>query len=575
MKMRRLTATLLLLAMLLVCLPMQTRAEEQEATLLPRTMEQLQSVTEVEDGVVAFDTFIDLIYLCADAQNNPDKQYVFIYARPNMAGLRISRDLNIPQNVIVGAVDNNGSLSNIYIDPGVTVALNGQMEAKRLGNEGTLYVSPIGALAVGSINTDRGELYIDGKVMLDSGYRSSIKGAENIHFGAAGVMVMNTTGNTEASLLTACEEAKAVNNGHWVYILNLSGPGFQFTSGSITVPSNCSIISEGSLYLGNADLVLEGYLDVSGQMIIDGDLIVQPGALVAIGAKVTVEGTLENYGEIAIVSGVDDFNGVLWVKNPQNYKDIQNADQGVVIVAAKEGAEYPSHALVDMDVNSFIVEYLQQEGKSYWILTGYQYAPSTKPELPPEATLIDSGDWDYEGGNTHWELYGDGTLKITGRRYMKKAYNESYPWKIYAYMIKRVEISGIEIVEEEAFSDLPLLTSISLGNGMVRLNRRVFANCPNLESVTIPASVLVIETAAFAGCTGLKEVIFEENSELMSMPQNGFANTAITELIVPESVDSVQSYAFVVSPTLERIIFTGDAPNIFNDAFLNGWLNIC
>ena len=420
------------------------------------------------------------------------------------------------------------------------------------------------------METYGGDIYVDGQIVLDSISRNSISGVNNLHVGITGVVMMNGICNSEALLLATCKEAKDVNDGHWVYMINLTGSSFQFTSGTITIPSNCSIISEGDMYMGNADLNLEGYWDISAPMIIDGNLIVQPGALVAIGARVSVEGTLENYGEIAIVSGVDDFNGVLCVKNPQNYKDVRNADQGRVIVAAKAGSEYPSHALVNMDVNSFMVEFLQEDGKFYWILSGYQYAPSAGPELPPEEILIDSGVWDDSPtieNNVYWEIYADGTLKLSGKGYMKVAYNEPYPWKIYTYMIKHVDFSGGFFIEAEAFSDLPLLSSVCIGSGTLRINQKAFANCPNLESVTIPASVLVIETAAFAGCTGLKEVIFEENSELMSMPQNGFANTAITELIVPESVDSVQSYAFVVSPSLERIIFTGDAPNIFNDAF--------
>ena len=73
MKMRRIVATLVMLAMMLVYLPMQTTAEAQSETLLPKTMEQLQSISVDSDGVIVFSTMEDFELIISEADKNFEK----------------------------------------------------------------------------------------------------------------------------------------------------------------------------------------------------------------------------------------------------------------------------------------------------------------------------------------------------------------------------------------------------------------------------------------------------------------------------------------------------------------------
>ena len=63
--------------------------------------------------------------------------------------------------------------------------------------------------------------------------------------------------------------------------------------------------------------------------------------------------------------------------------------------------------------------------------------------------------------------------------------------------------SGVESIENWAFSDCESLTDIVIPEGVTSIGDFAFAGCVSLASVKIPASVKIIGTAAFACCTSL------------------------------------------------------------------------
>ncbi|MCB5989956.1 leucine-rich repeat protein, partial [Flavobacterium psychrophilum] len=50
------------------------------------------------------------------------------------------------------------------------------------------------------------------------------------------------------------------------------------------------------------------------------------------------------------------------------------------------------------------------------------------------------------------------------------------------------------------------LTSVTIPNSVITINRGAFAGCSGLTSVTIPNSVTAIGENAFAGCSSLRTV---------------------------------------------------------------------
>ena len=65
---------------------------------------------------------------------------------------------------------------------------------------------------------------------------------------------------------------------------------------------------------------------------------------------------------------------------------------------------------------------------------------------------------------------------------------------------------SVETIEKNNFGYNSNLTSITLGNGLKKIDGYVFNDCDNLKSVTIPASVTYIGYGAFDGCDNLEHV---------------------------------------------------------------------
>lgn len=134
-------------------------------------------------------------------------------------------------------------------------------------------------------------------------------------------------------------------------------------------------------------------------------------------------------------------------------------------------------------------------------------------------------------------------------------------------------------VGDTAFTDCRHMTGLTFGSGLTSIGKEAFSGCAGLTAVTIPAGITTIGDYAFAGCTGVKAftvaagnpnycsvdgVLFnKEKTELLSFP----AGSDITEYTTPESVVSIQGYAFGGSSKLTAVTVTDKVADIYSSAF--------
>ena len=127
----------------------------------------------------------------------------------------------------------------------------------------------------------------------------------------------------------------------------------------------------------------------------------------------------------------------------------------------------------------------------------------------------------------------------------------------------------------------------TIPNGVITVGWCAFADCTLLAGVTIPSSVEAIRGGAFDNCTGLTSVYITDigkwckityeligygipGSNPLQYGAHLYLNgELITKMTIPDSVTSIEPYAFLRYDTLETIVFTGDAPNINYYAFCN------
>ena len=111
---------------------------------------------------------------------------------------------------------------------------------------------------------------------------------------------------------------------------------------------------------------------------------------------------------------------------------------------------------------------------------------------------------------------------------------------------------SITKIGSQAFRGYSKLTSINLpSSGSIEFAHYVFAGCTGLESVTIPASVKGLE-GAFMECSRLKSVSLPEG--LTKIDSFAFDHcTSLVYINIPDSVTAIDSYGFHFCKSLKSI----------------------
>ena len=91
---------------------------------------------------------------------------------------------------------------------------------------------------------------------------------------------------------------------------------------------------------------------------------------------------------------------------------------------------------------------------------------------------------------------------------------------------------------------------------------------PSTKSITIPASVTTLNPSCFEGFTKLTKVIFEEGSKITEIPARCFADcTALKEITLPDTVESIGDEAFSNCNALQKIVLSSALKTINYIAF--------
>ena len=116
-------------------------------------------------------------------------------------------------------------------------------------------------------------------------------------------------------------------------------------------------------------------------------------------------------------------------------------------------------------------------------------------------------------------------------------------------LIQVVLPPSVTLLNACAFGWCPSLQSIEMP-GVTTLAYRTFAGCTSLTRVDMPAATAIFPEA-FDGCTALSSVTF--GNELIAFLDKSFSNTALTELILPESTQRVGVSSLADCPNLTLV----------------------
>ena len=104
--------------------------------------------------------------------------------------------------------------------------------------------------------------------------------------------------------------------------------------------------------------------------------------------------------------------------------------------------------------------------------------------------------------------------------------------------------SQLETIGERAFNETALSGTLNLPASLISIGEAAFATT-KITAVTIPASVTSIEKYAFSGCSQLSSLTFADGSQLETIKDEVFNNTAIEGVLtLPASLTSIGWAAF-------------------------------
>lgn len=154
--------------------------------------------------------------------------------------------------------------------------------------------------------------------------------------------------------------------------------------------------------------------------------------------------------------------------------------------------------------------------------------------------------------NTKIEVYTD---QATGLSVAEVEYSTAWFLKIPAEVdgnkIYRVQNEHNKYTNDLLF---PNVRYIYIEEGIEEVSSSAFTACKNLRRVSFPSTIKVLGEGSFKYCSKLEEVEFEQIQESARIEYEAFRETGITEIIIPEGVSQIESYAFFGCVKLKNVI---------------------
>ena len=132
--------------------------------------------------------------------------------------------------------------------------------------------------------------------------------------------------------------------------------------------------------------------------------------------------------------------------------------------------------------------------------------------------------------------------------------------------------SSVTTIGNVAFEGCSSLTSLQIPDAVAMLGNWAFCNCTSLESIYIGNSVSYILQNTFSGCNNVRYIHYNARNASCSYYSSGAYHSALplsalTQLVIGDSVQSVSQYAFADAPLLDSVYIGSVVSSIDANAF--------
>ena len=165
--------------------------------------------------------------------------------------------------------------------------------------------------------------------------------------------------------------------------------------------------------------------------------------------------------------------------------------------------------------------------------------------------------------------------------------------------VKRIILpDGIFAIGNSAFSELHSLESVSMPESVMAICMDAFYNCENLKDITFPKKLRAIGDRTFMNCSSIEKAEFSDElvlitreafnsckklakvdfgNNLMDIYASAFENTALTEVVIPDSIHSLCAGVFSDCEKLKKVVIPktiGDTENGFGWGLFEGCISL-
>lgn len=127
---------------------------------------------------------------------------------------------------------------------------------------------------------------------------------------------------------------------------------------------------------------------------------------------------------------------------------------------------------------------------------------------------------------------------------------------------------GVNKIEAGAFSNCTGLLSVSIPKSMTKISDNAFANCSGLTTVNIAEDVMIIGESAFENCTSLWSVNLPAG--VTSIGASAFNNCKnLSSIVIPDGITNIAAAVFRNCTSLPSVSIPASVTSIGDQAFYN------
>ena len=143
-------------------------------------------------------------------------------------------------------------------------------------------------------------------------------------------------------------------------------------------------------------------------------------------------------------------------------------------------------------------------------------------------------------------------------------------WSMRGARVKLAHIREIHLpdtmkcIPEDTFRTFHI-THCTLPNSIIHIGKGLLYYCKELESCVLPENITILPYATFSGCRRLSQLKLPH--KLQQIQNTACCGTAISEITIPPSVQTIETYAFTSNPQLHTVHLNMGLQKIGDGAF--------